>query len=168
MLVRLYAVEAAALLFVVGTYKTTVINWNLLSTMGGATMVAGGIGVIASHVSLAREIWPGGSLRGPALSIAVATNLLAVLMSLFLFESTVRFVSRKTEFGVVNGSVAVRPTWPELVEHSRQILSDIASWGGRPSYFTFDAELGWTVGPNRQSPDGLYSPAAPKASEVRL
>jgi hypothetical protein len=71
------------------------------------------------------------------------------------------FVATKTPAGIVIGAIAVRPTWPELVAQSRQVLAAVRPWGTwDASYFVYDRELGWTVGPNRQSPDGLYFSSA--------
>jgi hypothetical protein len=51
----------------------------------------------------------------------------------------------------------VRPSWPELVARSHKTLAGVNPWGTwDASYFVYDRELGWTVGPNRRSPDGLY------------
>ena len=156
-LLSLYAVETAALLALVGIYKAPAVDWTLLSTKAGAAMTAGGIGLIASGWFLVREIEASGSLRGRAFALGLTTNVLTGLIVFLLLETTVRVAARTSPNGIVVGSVAVQPTWPELTAQSREVLARVAPWGTwDASYFVYDPELGWTVGPNRRSPDGLY------------
>jgi hypothetical protein len=89
------------------------------------------------------------------------TNLLSAGCAILVLEASVRILAKKTEHGIMLGAVTVRPTWPELRTHSRGILDGTARWGDRDtSYFIYDRELGWTVGPNRQTRDGLYFSSA--------
>jgi len=156
-LLSLYFVEAAVLLILVGIYKAPIYDWTLLSTKAGITLITGGIGLIASGWLLIRRTQASGSLRGRAFALSLTTNLLSGLIALLLLETTIRIAGRRTLEGIVVGSVAVRPTWPELIAQSRKVLAGINPWGTwDASYFVYDRELGWTVGPNRRSPDGLY------------
>ena len=156
-LLSLYLVEAAVLLIIVGVYKAPVYDWRLLPTKAGATLIIGAIGLIASGWVLVRQAAASGSPRGRALAIGLTTNLLSGLVTLLLLETTVRVASRRTHEGILVGSVAVQPTWAELKAQSREVIAGVAPWGTwDKSYFIYDPELGWTVGPNRRSPDGLY------------
>jgi hypothetical protein len=152
----LYAVEAAVFLVAAGLYKTVSYDSNILGTKGGVALFAGGVGLIISLAYLGWQVHRSGPSRVRTFIVGFTTNLLSVLMALLLAETVVRLAAKQTENGIAVGSVNVRPTWPELVAQSRRVLGDIASWGGRPSFFIFDPELGWTVGRNRQSSDGLY------------
>ncbi len=154
-LVSLYFVEAAVLLIFVGIYKAPVYDWTLLSTKAGATLIAGGVGLIAAGWLLVRQAT--GPLRGRAFALGLATNLLSGVIVFLLLETTVRIAARKTDEGIVVGSVRLRTTWSELIAHSRKVLAGDTPWGTwDKSYFVYDRELGWTVGLNQQSPDGLY------------
>ena len=156
-LLSLYAVEAAAVLILVGIYKAPIYNWTLLSTKAGAVLVAGGIGLIAAGSLLAREIESSRPSRGRALAFGLTVNVLSGFGAFLLSEATVRVAARKTPMGVVVGAVAVQPTWSELVAQSREVIAGAAPWGTWDrAYFVYDRELGWTVGPNRRSRDGLY------------
>jgi len=156
-LLSLYLVEGAGSLILVGIYKAPLYDWTLLFTKAGAVLVAGGIGLIASGWLLVRQIESSGSLRKRAFALALTTNLLSGLIAFLLVEAIVRIAARRTPEGIVVGAVAVRPTWAELLAHSREVIARATPWGTwDESYFIYDRELGWTVGPNRQSRDGLY------------
>jgi hypothetical protein len=156
-LLSLYLVEAAVLLTLAGIYKTPALDGTLLSTNAGAALMAGGLGLIASVWLLMRQARASGPLRGRAFGLGLTTNLLTVLIACLLLETTVRLAAKTTQRGILFGPVLVRPTWSELTSQSRKVLAGAAPWGTWDrSYFIYDAELGWTVGSNRQSPDGLY------------
>ncbi len=156
-LLSLYLVEAAALLTLVGIYKAPVYDWTLLTTKAGAVLLAGAIGLIVSAWLLARRIVACGDSRGRALALGLTTNLITALIAFLLLETTVRIAARRTPQGIVVGSVAVKATWPELVAQSREVLAAVTPWGTwDASYFVYDRELGWSVGPNRRSLDGMY------------
>jgi hypothetical protein len=157
MLASLYAIEAAVLLTLVGIYKARTLDWTLLFTKAGAVLITGGIGLFASGWLLVREIRASGSFRRRAFALGLTTNLLTGLLAFLSLETAVRIAGRTTQQGTLVGSVAVRPTWPELTAQSREVLARVAPRGTwDASYFIYDKELGWTVGPNRRSRDGLY------------
>lgn len=153
-LVRLYLVEAAVLLILVGIYKAPIYDWTLLSTKAGAVLFVGGVGLVASVWLLVRETKVHGSLRRRAFALGLMTNFASGLIVFLVAEGTVQIVSARTEAGIVVGSVAVRPTWSELIAQSRGIVAGATT--PATSYFVYDRELGWTVGSNRRSSDGFY------------
>lgn len=157
MLLWLYSAEVAVALILVGVYKAPIYDASVLPTKAGVALIAGGIGLIASGGCLIRQIRASGTLRGRALAIALMTNLVSGLLAFLLLETTLRIAARETQGGLVVGSHALRATWPELTARSREVIAGVAPWGSWDrSYFIYDPELGWTVGPNRRSPDGLY------------
>ncbi len=153
----LYAGEAAATSLLVGLYRITVYDWGLFSARAGALLVAGGIGLIASGWVLALQIKSSASVRAKALTLGFTTNLLTILIAFLLSEGIVRMFARSTPEGIVVGRVVLRPTWHELLAQSRQVLAGNGRQGSwDESYIVYDSHLGWTVGPNRRSRDGLY------------
>lgn len=157
-LVSLYAVEAAAFLIVVGIYKVPIYEKSLLLTKAGTVLlIAGSASLVFSGWTFAKQIVLSGRSRGKALAFGMVANLLSILMIFLLLEAIALMVARKTPEGITIGRVLVRPTWPELVAQSRGVVTGIKplrSW--ETSYLVYDRELGWTVGPNRQTRDGLY------------
>lgn len=156
-LLSLYLVEASALLLLVGLYKAPVYDWTLLFGKAGVVILAGGAGLLLSSWMLVSRITARGAQARAALAFGVTTNLLTVFMALVVAEATVRLVAKRTPEGIRVGSVLLKPTWSELVAQSREVLDRVTSWDSwDASYFVFDPELGWTVGSDRQTPDGLY------------
>ena len=156
-LLSLYVFEFSILLILAGLYKAPVYDWALPFTKAGAVLIAGGIGAIASGWLLARQTRASGPVGGRAFALGLTTNLISGLLAFLLVETTVQMLGEKKPEGLVIGSVAVRPTWPELIRRSREVLAAVAPWRNwSASYFVYDRELGWNVGPNRGSRDGLY------------
>lgn len=156
-LLWLYIVQAAVGLVLVGIYKAPVYNWTLLYTKAGILLIVGALSLFASGRLVVLQVNASAPWRGRAFAIALMTNVLTVLIIFLVLEATIRVVARRTAQGIAVGSVVLRATWPELVTESRQVLAGatrLGTWDR--TYFIYDRELGWTVGPNRQSPDGLY------------
>jgi hypothetical protein len=156
-LLCLYILEVSVSLVAIVAYRTPALDWALLSVKAAAALVAGGIGLIGSGWALARQMKASCPFRRRALALGLTTNLLSALIAFLLLETAVRVAARRTHEGTAVGAVTLRPTWPELTARSREVLAGSASWGTwDTSYFVYDRELGWTVGPNRRSPNGLY------------
>jgi hypothetical protein len=160
-LLSLYVFEFSILLILVGFYKAPASDRALSLSTAGVFLMAGGIGMVASGWQLARRALTSGSAGKRAFALGLTTNLISGLLAFLLLEMTVRIVGKRNAEGIVVGSVAVRPTWPELTARSREVLAAVAPWGTwSASYFVYDRDLGWTVGPNRRSSDGLYFSSA--------
>ena len=156
-LVLLYLLEASSLLALVGVHEGAALDRTLLATGAGATLALGIVGLAACAWLLVRQIAGAGPSRGRAVRMGLATNLVTGLGALLLSEGALRAVARRSPDGIDVRSVHVRSTWPEIKAQSRKVLSAVAPWGTwDASFFVYDRELGWTVGPNRHSPDGLY------------
>jgi hypothetical protein len=152
--VTLLAIEVCAGVIGLGVYKAPAGTLPPLSTKPGIAFWIGVVGVSLSLVSLMRLVWDGRTRR--ALFLGLVANLVTIAPTLALLEVGARAIARRHTDGVAVGSVQLRPTWPELVDHSRSVMS---GGGGSPqgkTYFVYDSELGWTVGTNRRTSDGLY------------
>ncbi len=153
----LYALEAAALLILTGIYKAPVFDSTLLFTKAGIALIAGGAGVTVAGWLLIRQTAAGGGFRGRAFGLGLTTNLLSGIIAFLLLEMTIWIVAKKIDDRIVVGSVVVRPTWPELREQSQNAFFGTSPLEDRDtSYFVYDRNLGWTVGANRHSRNGLY------------
>lgn len=154
-LLSLYVVEAAAGLVLIGVYKAPTDGWALFSTKAGAAIIAGGISLIAAIWLVVRQTQSSGSLRGKAFTLGLTTNLLTGLILFLLAETGLHLIARKIDGDLKIGPVMILPTWTEMKTQSRKVLTgtNTRGWG---SYFVYDQELGWTVGSNRKSSDGLY------------
>ncbi len=86
--------------------------------------------------------------------LAVTMNLVTVIVLLTLAELGFRVLSLQTPQGLVFLDTPLLPReWKEEVARNQQILRKASLEG---SYLVHDDLMGWTVGPNRRSADGLY------------
>jgi hypothetical protein len=86
--------------------------------------------------------------------LLVTMNLVTVLLMVAIGEIATRFLSRSSIEGDTLGGVVLKPkSWGTLARHYRELI-DRAS--GDLSYLVYDDLMGWTVGANRRSANGLY------------
>jgi hypothetical protein len=86
--------------------------------------------------------------------LVVAMNIVTVVLVLFTSETALRILSRTSIEGENLGSYTLIPkSWDALTAHNRNLLMEA---GARPTFHIYDALLGWTIGPNRRSANGLY------------
>ena len=86
--------------------------------------------------------------------LIVTMNIVTVMLILITGEMATRMLSRSSIEGEkLGGAVLLPKSWRALTLHNQQLLNKAA---GHPTFHVYDDVLGWTVGPNRQSADGLY------------
>lgn len=155
----LYLLEASGLVIVMASYK----NGNqppllLLTGRYSPFFFAGMLGVMLSCLSLAilyRNTFGEGVRR---FWLTVATNVLSVLLLLMIGEVTVRLLSFRTPVGTQFRDTLLLPrSWNEVADRNRDLLQKAPS---NTSYLLPDDLLGWTVGQDRRSTDGLYFSSA--------
>jgi len=149
-LLALYTLEIGLAAILFGLYKASTFDVALLATKAGILLLTGvalAVVAIATTLRLIRR-----DRRGWLL--ALSTNVISVDVVLALGEVVVRSMSRPSANGITVGSIAIRPTWSELREQIHGMRADI------DTFFISDPEIGWTVGPNRRSANGLYSSSA--------
>jgi hypothetical protein len=84
----------------------------------------------------------------------VAMNLVVVVLVLVTAEIAVRVGSRISPQGEEFLGVVLKPKdWRQLGEKYRTIIERAS---GGASYIVYDNLMGWTVGPNKRSLNGLY------------
>ena len=156
-LVSLYLLQVAIAVILVGIYKAPVYDRMILATRGGIAIGIGLVALVGAGWLLIRRSVAAGSSFERAFGLALTTNVLSGLVAFLLLEATTRMVAKDSQERILIGSVIVRPNWPELRTRSRKFFAGLANWDDRDtSYFVYDRELGWTVGPNRKSKNGLY------------
>ena len=147
----LYGLEGALAVLLVGLYKAPVEDWSRLSKSVAGVCALGAAASITAAWLLIREIRRSGSR---ALLVGIATHALVWLLVAAVAESALHVAARDTPQGVRIGDVWLRPTWRELADHSRELLSR------GDSFFVYDPDLGWSLGPGRCSRDGIYCSSA--------
>jgi hypothetical protein len=149
-LLGLFVVEVGVATILFGLYKAGSLG-GALATPKFAAIVAFGACVCAlGPLAIVRPALPGRR----TLSLALVANLVSVTITFAVLEATLRLLARPSIEGITVAGVAIRPTWSELVQQIRDTPPR------DQTYFTYDAELGWVVGANRQSADGRYFSSA--------
>jgi len=147
--------EFSALLIAMAVYKKgdrplTV----FLASHVGFVLVLACVALVTSTLATIRlfrqHVVTGKNGFAPSLGL----NLLSVILVLVTAEVVIRVFAVNTPAGVVFANTLLLPrSWENFAARNRAILSKASTWG---SYFVYDSILGWTVGRNRYSKDGLY------------
>jgi lysophospholipase L1-like esterase len=125
----------------------------ILSATGLAFLCAGIVVLLAAAVIIRLYL---AHRRSPSRSfyLTVAMNLATLLLILVIGEIVVRAGSRYYLDGEAFGKVALVPkSWETTRAHYRDIIQKAS---GDLSYLVYDDRMGWSIGPNRRSANGLY------------
>ncbi len=96
------------------------------------------------------------SKRSPSrhFSLIVVMNLVTVMLALLAGEIAIRTISRSSnEVDTVMNAVLLPKDWEKVALYHRGLFDPASS---RFPYLVPDDLMGWTVGPNKRSADGLY------------
>jgi hypothetical protein len=86
--------------------------------------------------------------------LVLAMNIVTGMLILIAAEITTRMLSVRSIEGEKLGNTVLLPkSWHTLTLHNQKLISKAAT---RPTFHVYDDVLGWTIGPNRKSADGLY------------
>jgi hypothetical protein len=160
---HLYGIEIGLALLIFGLYKAPVYDLTLLSSPPGIVIALGLIGVATAAARLLNS--SGLTIR--AFAIALAANLVSLVVALGISELSLRMLAFETADEIRVGNIALQPTWSETVARNRTAMAPSAS-AQQDSYFTYDPDLGWTVGPSRRSANGLYFSSAEGIRSPRI
>ena len=117
-----------------------------LLTIG--TLVLAGVALIHQYLAHKRS-------SSSQFSLLVTMNLVTLMLVLVTGEIALKAASRSSVEGETVGGVVLRPkSWETLAQHYRQLIN--RAGGEQLSYLVYDDLMGWTVGPNRRSANGLY------------
>ena len=151
----LYGLEFGVALVLFGLYKTPHYDLTTLSTPAGIIIVVG-MSIIST---MAWQLLRLPNLTARTFAIGVTTNVLSLALAFVASEIALRTIAVETDDGISIGTIALLPTWSETVARNRVIVEPSSSTH-RDSYFVYDPDLGWTVGPNRRSANGYYFSSA--------
>lgn len=125
----------------------------LSSRPGIAALCAAGILIVSGTVIVRRCL---ANMRSSSshFRLIVTMNFVTVLLILITGEAVVRVSARQSLEGeTLLGKALVPKNWSGVALRNRQLLNEA---GARLTYLIYDDRLGWTVGPNRRSANGLY------------
>ncbi len=152
LLVGLYVVEFCAAVAVLTLQRRG--DRTLLSFLAGPAgwvCVAALVALAASVLGLAYLVRGVAPPRGRRLAVPLVVNLVSLALVSGVAEALVRALATPTIQGpVVMGTVLLPHRWEEVAARSRALLDDASA---ARSYLVPDSDLGWTIGPSRQSAD---------------
>lgn len=125
-----------------------------LSTRPGLAFLCAGMGFLVAgavliYLYLASRRSPSRNFR-----LIVGMNLVTVLLILVVGEMVVRVGARTYLDGEAFGNVALKPkAWDRTVRHYRHVIEKASD---DLSYLVYDDGMGWSVGTNGRSANGLY------------
>jgi hypothetical protein len=155
-LAALFLLEASIAAMLLALYMKGQRHFALFfSSQPGVVFLCAGItclisGAIIINRYLANRRSPSRDFR-----MILAVNLITVMLILSFGEIAVRVGSHISEEGEKFGSVLLKPKHWDLVASEYRGVIDQAS--GDVSYIEYNNLMGWTVGPNKRSANGLYA-----------
>src|SRR6478736_4716947 len=124
------------------------------SSRPGAVFLLAVAGIAAAGAVIVQQFLAHRRSRSGHFPMVVAMNLVTLMLILVSGEIAIRAASRSSPEGERVGSAVLKPkNWEAVVQHYRQVIDRA---GGDLSYLVYDDLMGWTVGPNRRSANGLY------------
>lgn len=153
------ALDAALLLAFVGWQKLPA-GLAGPSALRAALALAAAAGLALLGIALLVLAWRRGARR--TVQLAAAANAVGLVLAGLVAEAALRIVAVPDAAGGVRiGNAVLAPTWDELRARNAKLIAGHANnddgWFG---YVVPDPELGWTVGPSRATPDGMYASSA--------
>ena len=159
LLASLFTLELSLAVVVIALYMKGARPFEVfLSTMPGRALiiaipvcVLAGIVIVLQYVAARRA-------SSRHFRLVVGLNLMTVIVGLFVGETTVRLGVHSSSEGEVFGTTVLKPKSWETVSAEYQKMLDQAS--GDLTYLEYDEVMGWTVGRNKRSTNGLNASSA--------
>lgn len=152
LLVGLYGLELALMALTLGLHKKgdRPLAAFLARPVGMLTLAA----VLGSAVAAAFVLFRLRRGRARNLRPTIALNVVSILGTVATAELVVRALAVQTWAGpTFAGTLLLPRVWSQVATRNRELLGRASLHG---SYFVFDEQLGWTVGPSRRDASGLY------------
>ncbi|MCS6305635.1 MAG: SGNH/GDSL hydrolase family protein [Nitrospira sp.] len=159
LLTGIYALEIASGILILGLFKKGDQPLNVfLSTTSGQVFL---FGLIVSAISVALIVFEYMKSRRVGFAGFRMTTVLGVtpvVIIVLTLELSIRLLSTSGMYGETFLGLHLRPRiWEDQVARNREILKRMSSDG---AYLQYDDYLGWSIGPNRRSVDGMYLSSA--------
>ncbi|MDC8447043.1 MAG: SGNH/GDSL hydrolase family protein [Nitrospira sp.] len=159
LLTGIYALEIASGILILGLFKKGDQPLNVfLSTTSGQVFL---FGLIVSVISVGLIVFEYMKSRREGFAGFRMTTVLGVtpvVIIVLTVELSIRLLSTSGIYGETFLGLHLRPRiWEDQVARNREILKRMSSDG---SYLQYDDYLGWSIGPNRRSVDGMYLSSA--------
>lgn len=162
-IVALFALEGSCGLALLALYKKGEQGFSsFIQTNAGIFFVISLAVLAISAVWIGRAYFHTKGLPSRAFQLTVAMNLVTVVFIFLCSELALRvLVTRTPEGGAINGLLLLPKDWDRMRNHYLAVWQKASGdTQEKPTsdvgYMVYDRDLGWTIGPNRQSANGLY------------
>ena len=154
----LYGAEFALVLIGLAVNKLAGRPFAAWPSLSAGLALFAGAGVLVGALALIGRAYVRRTSAGSrGFGFTVAMNVITVALVLIPFEIALRLLSRESADAPIFGDALLLPrSWDKAVAHYRQ-LDETA---GILAYLVYDESLGWTVGTNRRSGDGIHFSSA--------
>ena len=156
LLLALFLSELALLVLVMAIYMKGERPFSpFLSSKPGVTfLVAIGV-LLGAGVVITRHYFASAGTLTRHFRRAALISFLTVTLLLLIVEITLRTKTISSQENQILLGTVLRPlNWPKVALHHRELIYHPS---GELSYLVHDDSLGWTVGPDREKADVLYS-----------
>jgi hypothetical protein len=152
LLAALILLELASILIVMAIYMKGERSFPVfLSSNPGLVFLAAVGLLVAAGAVIIYEYLTHARVLARSFGSIVMINLVAVTLPVVTLEITLRTFSVSSSAGDVIFGIVLKPLdWSRVAMHHRELIGGL-------SYVVHDDVLGWTVSPNKQRADGLYS-----------
>jgi len=149
--------EAGVVIMVLALYRAAT-KPDVMTFLTSVTGIAGlaGIGLfIVAGVLFIRRYCVAQGVAQKAIMLTAVMNFITVGLLFIVSEGTIRLFAVQSSTGQYSfaGTTLYPRDWGELAARYRRILDQVDQQGG---YYVYDSVLGWTVGSNRRSANGMY------------
>lgn len=155
LLAGIYALEISSGILILGLFKKGDQPLSMfLHTRSGEVFLFGLIVWAISVALLVFEYMKSRRVGFVGFRMTIVLGITPVVIVVLAAELSIRSLSTSSVHGDTFLGLHLRPRiWEDQVARNRKILQRMSSDG---SYLQYDDYLGWSIGPNRRSVDGMY------------
>lgn len=155
LLAAIYALELSSVILILGLFKKGDQPLNMfLPTRSGQVFL---FGLAVCGISVALIVFQYMKSRQVgiiAFRVTTVIGVVPIMIAVLTAEVSIRLLSTSSAYGETVLGLHLRPrVWGDQVVRNREILKHMSDDG---SYLQYDDYLGWSIGPNRRSFDGMY------------
>lgn len=156
LLVAIYALQISSAILAVGLFKKGDQPLNVFLWTTSGQVVLFGLTVWGISVaSIVFQYMKSRQTRISAFRVTTAIGVMPIMIAWLTAEVSIRLLSTSSAYGETVLSLHLRPrVWEDQIERSKEILKRLSEGEG---YLQHDKGLGWSIRPNHQSADGMYS-----------
>jgi hypothetical protein len=163
-ILALFAVEGSIGLALLALYKKGAQSFaSFMYTNAGLALAFSLTVLLVSAAWIARTYVRADRAGLRVFRLTVAMNVITVVSILLCGEMTIRLLAKQAVQGeTIHGMLLLPKNWLKTRNHYRALWGKVSGThleqadASTSSYVVYDPDLGWAIGPNRRSTNGLY------------